>query len=352
MQDKALNFTEVVLERLITHRIGNKHNEEDLIASKSELDVAEPVKDLLLTYFLSSFKSEAFYSFQHESDLSLNDVNAYVTNIFTNSDNFTDNSISIATFLYEKSEHPKIKSGQLYIALFKNCIIEDEIVDAIGIFKSENTDTYLKVYSKGENFDISADNGVNIKKLDKGCLIFNTESELGYKINIVDMVSRVGEASFWKDDFLNVKMRENNFYQTKNYLDVCKNFIKDVYNPQNDVERADQADLLNKTVKYFNENDTFKLDEFEQDVMMGESDMVESFKKYKNKYSDEFDINLADEFDISDEAVNKAKRNFKSVLKLDKNFHVYIHGDRNRIAKGFDNEKNMNYYQLYYEQEQ
>ena len=40
-----------------------------------------------------------------------------------------------------------------------------------------------------------------------------------------------------------------------------------------------------------------------------------------------------------------------SVLKLDKNFHVYIHGKREYIEKGFDEEKGMHFYQLFFEEE-
>ena len=57
-------------------------------------------------------------------------------------------------------------------------------------------------------------------------------------------------------------------------------------------------------------------------------------------------------FVISPAAVKKQARNFKSVLKLDKNFHIYIHGDKDLIEQGFDEKKNMNYYKVYYKQEQ
>ena len=37
-----------------------------------------------------------------------------------------------------------MRSGEFYVAYFSDCVLDDEIVDAIGIFKSENKDTYLK----------------------------------------------------------------------------------------------------------------------------------------------------------------------------------------------------------------
>ena len=66
---------------------------------------------------------------------------------------------------------------------------------------------------------------------------------------------------------------------------------------------------------------------------------------------EEKETELVEDFMISDDAVKNQKRNFKSVLKLDKNFHVYIHGTCDKLVKGFDRERNMQYYQLFFEEE-
>ena len=41
--------------------------------------------------------------------------------------------------------------------------------------------------------------GVNINKLDKGCLIFNTNKEDCYVVSVVDNSNR-GEAKYWVED--------------------------------------------------------------------------------------------------------------------------------------------------------
>jgi hypothetical protein len=43
---------------------------------------------------------------------------------------------------------------------------------------------------------------------------------------------------------------------------------------------------------------------------------------------------------------------FKSILKLDKNFHIYIHGRQDLIERGFDEAKGKHFYKVYFEQEQ
>jgi hypothetical protein len=48
--------------------------------------------------------------------------------------------------------------------------------------------------------------------------------------------------------------------------------------------------------------------------------------------------------------VKKQARVFKNILKLDKNFDIYIHGNRELIEKGID-ENGRKYYKIYYEEE-
>jgi hypothetical protein len=65
-------------------------------------------------------------------------------------------------------------------------VVDGEVCEAIGLFKSENKDTYIKVFNQQDAFEVSADNGVNINKLDKGCIVFNTEKDKGYKLVFID----------------------------------------------------------------------------------------------------------------------------------------------------------------------
>jgi hypothetical protein len=49
--------------------------------------------------------------------------------------------------------------------------------------------------------------------------------------------------------------------------------------------------------------------------------------------------------------VKKSMKFFRSIIKLDKNFHVYVHSHADFIEKGYDKEKDLRYYKLYYENE-
>ncbi|MEO5910381.1 MAG: nucleoid-associated protein, partial [Pelobium sp.] len=95
----------------------------------------------------------------------------------------------------------------------------------------------------------------------------------------------------------------------------------------------------------------FDFEEFSNEVI-GNETAANSFKSMVQNYEQEFDSPLSKGFEISGQAVMKQKSSYKSVLKLDKNFHVYIHGDRQLIDGGFDEEKGMKYYTLYYQKEE
>ena len=59
---------------------------------------------------------------------------------------------------------------------------------------------------------------------------------------------------------------------------------------------------------------------------------------------------LDNSFEISGHAVKQQARVFKSILKLDKNFHIYIHGNKELIERGTDPD-GRKFYKIYYERE-
>jgi len=345
------NFVDVKLEKLIVHNVGNKSLEEGITFSQQLTKIEIPVvNELLLKYFLTPFKTAVFYNFSHDTNLALNELFTYTTSVFENQDEFYTQSVNIAKHLYEKSVHAKIKGGEFYVAYLSECLVGDDSFDAIGLFKTENKENFLKVKHQEKSFDVEYESGINTNKLDKGCLIFNTEKETGYKICIFDAVSKNSEAIYWKDDFLKVKPMEDEFFQTKNILALCKNFVEDVYIPENNVERTEQADFKTKTITYFAERDNFNVKDFEENVISS-PEGISAFREYKKAYEDEQNLNIPDSFDISEQAVRNAKKQFKNILKLDKNFHVYIHGKKEWIEKGFDDARGLSYYQLYFQEE-
>ncbi|MDP4266467.1 MAG: nucleoid-associated protein [Bacteroidota bacterium] len=345
-----IDLSNIKFEKVVIHKVGNYQKDEGINLSKGEITFNEEIKGVLMKYFLTPFKSEEYYNLYHESDLKMNEVYTYISEIFDNSNNLYPESVNIAQHLYKQSLHPKIKGGEFYVVYFTECRIDDEIVDAIGLFKSENKETFLKVFPQGDNFEINYDEGISINKLDKGCLIFNTERDNGYLVWIVDNVNKGSEAQYWKDDFLRIKPRRDNYHNTENIINLCKEFVYDKLPEEINVEKTDQAELLNKTVRFLKEKPTFSFEEFTEEVIE-KPQVANLFKEYKNQFQEDYDIKIEDNFDVSAPALKKNSKVFKSVIKLDKNFHIYIHGDKELITKGYDQENEMNFYKLYYKEE-
>ena len=337
------------IKHLSVHNVGRKENFDNSKYSISSIELDDNVSSILVHYFVTAFKSSEYYNLFHDADIHLNEVFAYVSKIFDDPDCLHEQSINLAKHLSEQSNHPKIKSGEFYVVYFTDCIIDGDMVDAVGLFKSENKDTFLNVISSGDNFEIESQEGVNINKLDKGCLIFNKDKESGYVVAIVDNTNKSAEAHYWVDDFLHVRQRQDKYHNTQNLMTLAKDFVKDLPNEFEGITKADQADLINKTVKFFKEKDSFDMDEFANEVIE-RPDVISSFNEYKDSYAKDRDIEIVDSFDISDTAVKKQARSLKSVIKLDKNFHIYIHGDRNMIENGEDSKGK--FYKVYYNEEQ
>ncbi|MCZ2442542.1 MAG: nucleoid-associated protein [Flavobacteriales bacterium] len=344
-----LNFTQSHLSKLSIHHVGNKSTGGKLTLSTSPYSLQEEwLESLLKNYFLHAFKEPFFHHFDGEKNLVQRCINKIWESKGTD---FHNQSQQIASLLFDSATNQRIKAGELYVVMIEDCIIEDELIQAIGIFKSETKDTFLKVIPQGEQFELNTDTGINIQKLDKGCLIFNTEKDKGYKVCIVDNTNKIQDAQYWRGDFLGLKISDSSYYSTLQYMDIVKHFSEECLSPKNQKPREEQLHFLQKSGDFFQQNDTFDLDDFKKEVII-EPEVSDAFDEYIAKFSEDKDLTVSDRFQISAPAVQKnATKFFKSVIKLDKNFHVYVHGNADYIERGFDRDKSLNYYKLYYREE-
>ena len=328
-------YLDAYISELSLHLVGNKIADDGIKLSKNTICIDSQMEQNLFLYFLTPFISEDYYCFHHESDLSLNEVYLYVSKIFKNKDLLYEQSINLAKHLYEQSTHPKIKGGEFYTVYFKDCILGGETLDAIGLFKSENKDTFLKVILQNGNFNLESQKGINIKKLDKGCLIFNKEQESGYVVAVVDNAGKGTEAQYWINDFLHVRKRKDGYANTQNFMSFTKKFITEKLPKDIEISKADQIELLNN-------------DDFDNDVM-ADPNLIKKFHHYKKEYEEQSDTLIDDKFTISEAARKKQQRLYKRVIHLDKKIQIVIDGNRQNIEQGAD--KKGKFYKIYYDEE-
>lgn len=344
------DFSESKIKWMTTHGIGNKTREEKLVQPDMVVDgkhFGEIEQQQILKLCVHPFAKEyESYRFYDEMVLEHNDVYLLASEMFDKPDvDILFETKEMAKHLYEYSTHPKFAGGVLIIVGVSDIVLNDELVDGICILSCNPTnyystkDSFLTVNEKG------------FKDVERGCWIFNTEKENGYVCQVIDNNKTNVLKKIWREDFLKVKVLEDNYFQTKELASCLNGFIKDVYNEHNNIEEIDQIDMKNKVKRFFEETEDFSQEYLNEDVFGEEPEVVEAFENYKQSYQEQNEVQLQDEFEVNREAAKAAKRQFKSVLKLDKNFHVYIHGGRERVEKGFDEDKGLNFVKLYYKEE-
>lgn len=345
-----MKITNTKLEALYIHYIGNQVHNEELILSDKTLSIEDDDLTVMSNNFLKNFDTSSdVFSFSHPASLKYNEVYQFILDFFNGSENLLKTSTEIAKHLYHESTHPKIKSGELYVCHFKNCEVDSRFVDAIGIFKTERRSPFWELNRKGNSFLMNLKEGLELKKIEKGCLVFNSNAESGFDILQIESASKSEEATYWKDSFLGLAAQNTIFNQTNQVLQIAKSYITQQLIQEFDIPKFEQIDLLNKSVEYFKKNDSFIPEVFETEVL-GNSDIINSFRKYDLDFRERNELIPIQQFDISNKAVKKQEKIIKRVIKLDKNFDIYIRGNKSLIEKGVD-ENGRKYYKIYYNEE-
>ena len=349
-----INLFNAHIDNLSIHRVGNKSRNEALFLSENPYGLNDEIMPLLKEFFFKPFrdKEENYFQFAHEVDLEYNDMYNFATAVFNNPDEIHTVSKKMTQHLFEQSNHPHIKNGEVYVTYFSNVSIDNNVVDAIGIFKSEIQTDFLQFEEKESNLEMILQQGINLNKLDKGCIIFNIEKETGYKILSSD--SNKYDTKYWLEHFLGVDaLADDNFF-TKKYLQLCQNFAKDVVFPAED--KKEEVMFMNRSMDYFAKNDNFEETSFLNNVIEN-PELIPEFKHYKQEKAPKFNVEDLTEFPISNTAVTASRKKIKNVIDLDTNIQIkmdFINPESAEkfVEKGWDEEKQMYYYLVYFNKEQ
>jgi len=339
-----IQFEDAILRKIVHHKISSSENASiisDSLFDISNEDEENILKRILLKPFSNIVNTEEFY---HEVDLKFNVLYNIAKNIYSEED-FLTNTKNIAKHLISVSNHPNIKEGDLFIAKFEDLKFGGKYLEGIGIYKFEEKELFLETKVFKNDLKRSFRKGIGNKKPEKGCLILFSEEP--FTLLIID--NNKNETDYWQNDFIQHKSKNDYVNNTNDFLTITKSFITSQIQNELEITKADQIDLLNKSVDYFKRNINFDKQEFEKEVFV-EEEIIDMFHKFDNNYRQETKVEISNNFEISSQVVKKQARSFKSVLKLDKNFHVYIHGDRDKIEKGVD-ESGRKFYKLYYDTE-
>jgi hypothetical protein len=349
-----INLFNTHIESLSIHRVGNKSRNEEIFLSEQTFSLNDEIVPLIKEFFLKPFrdKEENYFQFAHDVDLEYNEMYKFASEIFENPSKTHDISKNITRHLFEQSNHPHIKNGEVYVTHLTNISIDNNVVDAIGIFKSELKADFLQFEEKGTALEMILQQGINLNKLDKGCIIFNYKKEEGYKILTVD--SNRYDARYWLEHFLSVDAFQDENFKTKKYLKFCQDFAKEVVFPAED--KKEEVMFMNRAVNHFAKNDMFEETNFLNEVI-DNPDLISEFKNYKVDKGEKYSIEDLTTFPIANAAVSDARRSMKNVINLDTNIQIKLdfinpESAEKYVEKGWDEEKQMYYYLVYFNKEQ
>lgn len=331
------------LRALSIHRIPQGDVQAPTVSAPS---LTYPQNDIetpeFLKYLLGDLPQATWYHpDDRESAASLQEL---LQGILEEPDALHEYGKKLAHRLAETAPGYTTRKGVFILAFFDN-VAEGQ--PGIGLFKAETEESILALNDKEEDWQLKWMKGLSGKRPDKGALFVPTE-EGKFKAIVAD---KHAEIKYWLQGFLSLNPHSNAQQATKQVMELIKGFSEDVLSTENKVERAEQLAFLDQTARYLSSNPVFDVEEFGREVIHNPQ-RQEAFMDYKMAFEEENETELPGRVAIEQDTVVKQHGKFmRSVIKLDKNFHVYVHGNKDCIERGFDEEKGKYFYKLYFSEE-
>jgi len=344
--------TRAEITKCIIHKVANKYNSGQNSFSEATIRFDEESYNLMMPFLLKPFANlSQSFRFSHHADIRLNEINNYASNVFKDEETFIENSKNIVNHLYEQSNSAQIKKGDVIIALIEGIEYQDVLTEAIGIFKVENKIDFFQTYLDDDSFDVAVQQGISTKKIDKGCLVLNTTDAEGTVVLSID--NNQYDAQYWIKNFLSVKYADDRNQHTQSYLEMCKEFSEEIIKPE--FGKQEQSQFLANTVDFFKENEAVDYHSFKEE-MFEEDKQKDMFEDYKKHFETLNDVLIRNNFEVSDVVLKKEKQKMKSIIKLDTNIEIKLDVDAPDAAseyleRGYDEEKKMKYYKVYFNEE-
>ncbi len=336
-----MDLKNAYIQHLTLQKVGHKIREEKSIYATETTVVDERKEEDLIPFLLSPFrKNLEVKQFSHYTEkLEFNKVYQLTKNYINEDDDFVKFSNDILTELFNASLHPQIKSGEVFMVELNNVLYDDIPCKAIGIYKLENKSKFIR-FDERNSIDYDVLKGYKLDKIDKAALILDVHQEEGYRVFTID--NQKAESEFWTKNFLEVTPVVNPRFQTKKYIQAIEDFSHIVLEKTN---KKDQANFINNSIETL-----INYDFMNPDI---NSEIFAEHKEEFNQYLQENEIPINFEIDTS-ELLSQAKK-IKSIIKLDTGITVNIDllntDSKDEIERGYDEERKMFYYKVYFNTE-
>lgn len=333
------------IEHLVLQKVGHKVREEANIFASKTTEFDESKEEQLIPFLFNPFKKNLeLKQFSHYTDkLEFNKVYNLCKSAFDEEIDFVDFSNEVLKTLYDQSLHPQIKSGEVFTVQLNNAQFDGIPCNAIGIYKLENKSKFLR-FDERETIDYNVLKGYKLDKLDKGVLIIDAYRNEGFRVYTID--DNNVESEFWTKNFLEVKPVTNPALQTKKFLETINDFAIDVVLDK--TNRKDQAEFLSNSIDLLSNHEFMNIEIV--DEALGE------YKDDFNQYLNQTEIKLDKEFEVDSGVLITQSKKIKSEIKLDTGAKINIdllnsECAADNLERGYDDEKKMFYYKVYFNSE-
>ncbi len=308
------------------------------------MDVEGMDTSLLKDFFIKPFSSQkGEYSFSHPVSLDYNIVYQSVLRLLEKND-FVRCSQDIFKHLQSVSTLPTIKDGDVFVVKVDDVIIDNSYYEGIGIFKIESKSDFIETYVDANgSMQFSVKSGFPSGRIDKACLIaFSSEKPICY------LIDKSKDTKFWKHDFLGVIPMANSYMQSKSTLQMFRTFIENRLPEISGVTKAEQVGLINQCSELMKRSDVVSINDAAQ-TLFKDDRIASQFAEYKKAYEEQESLVLQDSFDVDKKAVTVLKNSRR--IRLDDTAEIHLLKTGNYLERGYDDEKGMYYYTLYFSKE-
>lgn len=334
-----MDIKEAYITNIICHHFSLDSTQ--CLANDKEMNLEELDMDILKEFFIKPFgfqKNE--YQFTHHINLLYNVVYQLSLKIFQNG-NFVQSSKDIYKHLISVSILPTIKDGDIFITKINDIKIDNSYYEALGIFKIETKSEFIETFVDNEGImQFTVKKGFASNKIDKACMIvFTNQLPLCY---IIDTSK---DSKFWRQDFLGLIPKANNYSQSKNLLEVFKNFITQELPTTNLDRKSNQIELINKSIETLKSSENISIDTAAS-IIFNDPKMLDKFADYRKAYEEKEKITFDNHFIIDKKAISLTKSARR--IKLDDVAELYLMKTGDFLERGYDNSRGMNYYKIFF----
>lgn len=251
--------------------------------------------------------------------------------------------------LYALTESPSILPGELLAAHFSNIEIGGQGYEALGFIKSDSHQSFLRCKYQNADIDLSLEAGIIADNIEKS-LLFILDKENPF-VFVKDKELKNHKQAWWGNDLFGLIPKSDNHAFTSSVMQVAKTFVAKEIDQIADLSKPEKVELLTRSSEYFKDHQTYNEKDFVQTVFEDQPELAQGFSRFKETTFSDWQVENKTNFELDETAIKKQQKIFKSILKLDKNFHIYIHGNRELIEKGYDETKGKHFYKVYFDAE-